>query len=376
MAKQPGSAIVIGAGIVGLAIARSLAVRNWRVTVIEKQERALGASVRNFGMIWPIGQPDGELYERALLSRRIWKEICNDAGIWYDKVGSLHLAFAADEWNVLQELANVYSHRNYMLLGADETCAASPATRRQGLLGSLFSPQEMIVDPRQAIARIPFFLTERYGVKFIWGKAVTDISLPAVYSGSEQWEADEVFVCSGADFETLFPEVFRQLPITRCKLQMMRTHTQPGQWRMGPALCAGLSLLHYKSFQAASSLSHLKQRIEQEMPEYLKWGIHVMASQNQEGALTLGDSHEYGWSHDPFDRHYINQLILNYLDSFMQVPDRRIAQSWHGVYPKLTNGATELVVQPERGINIVNALGGAGMTLSFGLAEQVVKAMS
>jgi FAD dependent oxidoreductase TIGR03364 len=376
MAKQPGSAIVIGAGIVGLAIARSLAVRNWRVTVIEKQERALGASVRNFGMIWPIGQPDGELYERASLSRRIWKEICNDAGIWYDKVGSLHLAYAADEWNVLQELANVYSHRNYMLLGADETCAASPATRRQGLMGSLFSPQEMIVDPREAIARIPFFLTERYGVKFIWGKAVTDISLPAVYSGSEQWEADEVFVCSGADFETLFPEVFRQLPITRCKLQMMRTQAQPGQWRMGPALCAGLSLLHYKSFQAASSLSHLKQRIEQEMPEYLKWGIHVMASQNQEGSLTLGDSHEYGWSHDPFDRDYINQLILNYLDSFMQVPDRRIAQSWHGVYPKLTNGATELVIQPERGINIVNALGGAGMTLSFGLAEQVVKAMS
>jgi glycine/D-amino acid oxidase-like deaminating enzyme len=120
----------------------------------------------------------------------------------------------------------------------------------------------------------------------------------------------------------------------------------------------------------------LKQRIEQEMPEYLKWGIHVMASQNQEGSLTLGDSHEYGWSHDPFDRDYINQLILNYLDSFMQVPDRRIAQSWHGVYPKLTNGATELVIQPERGINIVNALGGAGMTLSFGLAEQVVKAMS
>src|ERR1700753_2434665 len=95
------NAIVIGAGIVGLAAARALAIRGYTVTVFERNERAVGASIRNFGMIWPIGQPTGALYERAMLSRSIYKEICTEAGIWHDEVGSLHLAYHGDELQVI-----------------------------------------------------------------------------------------------------------------------------------------------------------------------------------------------------------------------------------------------------------------------------------
>jgi glycine/D-amino acid oxidase-like deaminating enzyme len=113
-----GSAIVIGAGIVGLATSRALAMRGYKVTVFERNERAVGASIRNFGMIWPIGQATGPMYERAMLSRSIWKTICTEAKIWHDEVGSLHLAYHDDELQVIQEyVAANQAHRD---------CAAKP----------------------------------------------------------------------------------------------------------------------------------------------------------------------------------------------------------------------------------------------------------
>jgi FAD dependent oxidoreductase TIGR03364 len=363
------SAIVIGAGIAGLATARALAARGYKVTVMEKHEKAIGASIRNFGMIWPIGQPDGELYETALLSRNIWKQICNEAGIWYDEVGSLHLAYAEDEWQVLQELADIYSHRGYKLLTADEVCIISPVVVKNSLLGGLYSSHELIVDPRVAVAKIPVWLFEKYDVRFLWVKTVTDIAYPSVFTGSQEWKADEIYVCSGSDFETIYPEIYASLPITKCKLQMMRMAKQPR--RIGPALCGALSLAHYTSFKSASSLDILLKRLNEEYASHLLYGIHVMVCQNHAGELTVGDSHEYGLTPEPFDKHFINQKILGYLRKFAAFDDESIIETWNGIYPKLTDGRSYLFLEPEQGVSIINGLGGAGMTLSFGFCEQL-----
>ncbi len=370
------TALVVGSGIVGLALTRSLVERGWTVTMLERHPQAQGASVRNFGMLWPVGQPEGPLYKRAMRSREIWLELQGKAGFWAEKTGSLHLTYTDLEAQIAQEYVRaVQGVKSAAWIGPVEVAEKSPAAVQKGLRGALWSADEVIVDPPEAIAAVAAYLERLPTVNFVRNRVVGRIEGNTAYSGREQWSADRIFVASGADFETLYPEVFAQTAITKCKLQMMRLVSQPDAWRIGPPLCSSLSFIHYKGFDVAPSLPKLRALYHEQSPELLQWGIHVMVSQNGSGELVIGDSHEYGLNLAPFDQQFINDLIVDFLKSFAQFRDWRIGASWHGIYPKMTNGATEYIHPVDDVTTVVNGVGGAGMTLSFGLAEEVVGGM-
>src|SRR5882724_6653701 len=143
---QQRSAIVIGAGIVGLATTRALALKGFTVKVFDRNAQAMGASVRNFGMLWPIGQPSGTLYNRAIRSRQIWKTVAAEAGIWHEETGSLHLAYNAEEWQVLRELEFVFKKekRNVTLLDRNKIAEKYEHVNTDNLLGGLYSADEML----------------------------------------------------------------------------------------------------------------------------------------------------------------------------------------------------------------------------------------
>jgi FAD dependent oxidoreductase TIGR03364 len=265
------------------------------------------------------------------------------------------------------------NQRNCSILNREKTLQMSGAAQPEGLKGALWSNSEMIVEAHNVIKGVAAYLSEKYQVRFNYNTAITAVNYPSVTSGKNTWSADEIFVCSGADFETLYPELFLNSQITKCKLQMMRIGVQPNNWSIGPSLCGGLSLAHYTGFKVAPSLTELYKRFENEYPDYIKWGIHVMVSQNGSSELTIGDSHEYGLTHDPFNRAFINKLILDYLNSFAVFKNNEQTESWNGIYAKMKNGETELITSPAEGVTIINALSGAGMTLSFGLTEQFIQ---
>jgi FAD dependent oxidoreductase TIGR03364 len=373
MNSQP-KAIVIGAGIVGLSMTRALLAKGWSVQVFERHPKAQGASVRNFGMIWPVGQAQGSGYDRAIRSREIWLEMSRKANFFAELTGSLHLAYSDLEMQIVTEyVAAMQMRKSAFSLSPEETIKKSPAVVKEGLIGSLWTEEEVIVDPREATFKLAQYFQHNEGVEFHWNTVISKIENNSVWSGQKSWSADRVFVCSGADFETLYPEIFREAEITKCKLQMMRLVQQPQDWRIGPPLCAGLSFIHYKGFEVASSLSKLKEVYQEQYPELMEWGIHVMVCQNGIGELTIGDSHEYGLDLSPFDQEHVNKLILNFLKKFATFKDWRIGSTWHGIYPKMTNGALEFVKEIDEKVMIVNGVGGAGMTLSFGLGEEVVE---
>jgi FAD dependent oxidoreductase TIGR03364 len=268
--------------------------------VFERNTRAIGASIRNFGLIWPIGQAPGKAYERALISRNIWLELAGKARFYTAQTGCLHLVYKGDELAVLEEFMATAPGHGYQceLLTPEQV-------QQKGLLGGLWSTTELTVDPREVMATLPAFLEEQYSVQFRFGTAVTAVTVPYIETATERWQAEGVYVCSGADFETLYPEVFAGSGITKCKLQMLRTSPQSGGWKLGPALCAGLTLRHYASFKHCTSLAALDKRVISELPEVEKYGIHVLLSQTRMGELTIGDSHEYGLTRNRTDHSQI-----------------------------------------------------------------------
>lgn len=363
---------IVGGGIVGLAHAYEAVKAGLSVILFERNPKALGATIRNFGMVWPIGQPEAT-FDRAMRARETWLELSQKAGFWAKEWGSLHLAYHEDELHVMEEFVAKTRHVGYQcqMLTPEETVYKSKAVRPIKLEGAMYSATEVNIDPREATIALHRYFQEELNVTIVYQTAIHDISYPYLFSGEQKYRAERIFVCSGADLETLYPEIMADSGIIKCKLQMMRTKPQPDNFQLGPNLAAGLTLQHYASFAVCDSLQLLKDRFARELPAYNKWGIHVMLSQTAKGELTIGDSHEYGADPSPFDKKEINELILKYLKRFAQMPDPEIAETWHGVYPKLA-GKTEFIAQPEENVTIVNGLGGAGMTLSFGLAQEVM----
>src|SRR5260370_11750787 len=144
MNPKSADVIIVGAGIVGLAHAYTAAKAGKRVVVLERGLAATGASIANFGMLWPIGQTAGRMLNLALQSRQIWLELLNDAKIAYRNKGSLHIACRPDEAEVGKEFAEIAPPHGFDCSWLDRSTALapSPALNPETVLGALWSATE------------------------------------------------------------------------------------------------------------------------------------------------------------------------------------------------------------------------------------------
>lgn len=359
---------IVGAGIIGLAHAWAACKRGLSVLVLERDERAVGASVRNFGLGLVVGQAAGDMRQLALASRDIWFDVLPAAGCWHKADGSLIVARDALEMAVLQAFQAQHGAEVQTELRSPNAIAADGY---QGV-GGLYSPHEIGLDARAVLPAIARWLAEKHGVQFIYAAHVHAIDGGVIHSSRGNYRAERTFVCAGHEFQTLYPAAFATLPLRRCALQM-QSYASPGK-TIAPALMTGLSTLHYPAFADCPPLAALRQQVAQTEPLIDASGIHLIVHQvGASGDLIVGDSHDYSQTPAPFTSAAIDQTLQTLAETLLQTR-LTLRERWQGVYASSTVGTPYSVLDVADNVRAIVISSGVGMSIGWALAERSLAA--
>ncbi|OED34773.1 hypothetical protein AB833_31990 [Chromatiales bacterium (ex Bugula neritina AB1)] len=373
---------IVGAGILGLAHAYHAARAGLSVAVFERNSEALGATTRNFGMLAVAAQAEGPALDSAMRTLAHWTEISARADFDLSHCGCLFMARVRAEMDVLEEFADsgsVIAARSKRLAAAELEQYGSGLNFKSSV-GGLWCADAWKVDQRNVARKIALWLQREYAVTIHFNTEVRAVELPFLQTSTGQFRCDQFIVCGGDEFSTLFPEAFQSCGITRCELQMLRTYPQPMQWKVQPFVLGGLSIARYDAFAACKSIAALRAYQQQHCQQYLTHGIHVIASQESDGSITIGDSHHYGRAHNEPDggisqrNASIDELMLQELNTMITLPEHRIQQRWLGHYAYKADTSV-VKLSPVNGTTIVTIVNGQGMTHGFAVAEDVINTL-
>jgi len=356
--------LIVGAGIVGLAHAAEANRRGLSVTVIDRDSRAVGASVRNFGHCCITAQ-SGELLELAQVARERWLHFADTAGFFAVESGALTVARSEEELAVLAELSETREPGQVVLHSADDV-RAELSSGDQAILGGAVLRDDLRVDPREAVGSLAAWL-EAQGVTFSWRTSYLGNDRDAVTSrGSIR--AGRTIVCVGHDLDYLEPVLAAEHGIERCGLQMTRIQA-PDARRIARAVLTGTSMLRYPAFTETAAADALRARVHSDDPGLVAIGANVMFTQRPDGSIIAGDSHRYGTTLDSFQSEATTDLLLNRIGDVLGIARPRVLERWQGVYASSAQHPY-LVAELAPGVTVVSVTSGVGMTISFGLAAQ------
>jgi D-hydroxyproline dehydrogenase subunit beta len=359
--------VVVGAGIVGLATAWTARQRGLSVAVVERNAKAIGASVRNFGFITVTGQRRGEHWQRAKDTAAIWRDVAPQAGIELVHEGLLMLAQRPEAVAVLQALMATEMGQGCSMLSAKTAARDWPWL--QAGMALLHSPHECRVESRDAIPRLSHWLAHSLGVDFFWNTPVLSIDLPHITTSRGRLRAEHCVVCPGNDLNALYPDVLAQAGIRQCTLQMMRV--SPGQaLKLPSAVMSDLSLIRYEGYADLPEAQPLKARLQVEQAEHLAQGIHLIVVQSADGSLVVGDSHVYGDAEAPFASAQTEDLIMDEFHQVLNLPKAKVTERWVGSYASAQDVVFK--AQPSAGVALGVVTGGTGASTSFALARELL----
>ena len=360
---------IVGAGIIGLAHALAAANRGKRVVVIERDPRADGASIRNFGFITVTGQERGESWRLARATRDIWAEIAPLAGIALEQKGLILTLRRPEAIAVAEAFLATEMGEGCECLGAVEFRNRYGRVAAPGALGALVSPHEVRVESRTALPLLAAWLAAAHGVTFMTETAVYAVSPPRIETSRGPVHAAAAIVCPGADFVTLFGDRIAAYRPQKCRLSMLRL-ASPG-FRLPAPVMSDLSLVRYAGYAALPEAAALRRRLEAEQAPHLANGVHLIAVQSADGSLVVGDSHHYGDLPPPFAPAEAEACILDEFFRATGLPPPPVTERWVGTYPSAQD-RTYFIDAPSHDVRLVVVTSGTGASTGFGVAERTI----
>jgi FAD dependent oxidoreductase TIGR03364 len=363
-------AVVVGAGILGTWHVLELLAAGFRVEHLEADRAPVGASVRNFGLVWVSGRRDGHELDAARRARARWEEIGTQVPeVGFRPSGSLTVATTADERAVMEDFARHpdAADRSIRFIESDELRRVNPAVRG-AVTGALHCALDAIVEPRRTPDALRAYLAEtapdRY--RFHPGTRVTATGERAVLdSTGTHWEADLVVVATGAAYDHLAAAVPFAGRLRRVRLQMFETEPLPVA--LTTSIADADSLRYYPAYENAP-----RHRLGAQNDVAAEHHLQLLLVQRPDGGLTIGDTHAYD---EPFDFALCERPTEELLDRAQRILGTEVPpvrRRWEGVYAECTDGAVCLREQIDRDVWLVTGPGGRGMTCAPAIARDTL----
>ncbi|RJG06036.1 NAD(P)/FAD-dependent oxidoreductase [Noviherbaspirillum cavernae] len=357
--------IVIGAGVVGLAVARVLARAGREVVVVESHP-AIGmeTSSRNSEVIHAgIYYPTGSLKARLCVAGRdALYAYCEERGIPYRRCGKLVVATSDEQRSKLAAI-HAQAHANgcseVVALSAEEACIMEPAL---SCVAALFSPNTGIIDSHAYMLALQGD-AENAGALFALDSRVI--------AGSANADGVELTVRSGDGAEI----ALRAQTVVNCAgLQAPQLAAQIAGLERDSIPVPYFAKGNYYSLAAPAPFSHLIYPV----PEAGGLGVHL--------TLDLGGQARFGPDVEWLENGHIDYTVdPRRADRFYReiraywpdLPDAALQPAYAGVRPKIAPSdaaAADFLFASHGNLHYLGLYGieSPGLTAALAIADHVV----
>jgi L-2-hydroxyglutarate oxidase LhgO len=362
-------AVVVGAGVVGLAVGRELAVRGMEVAVVERNARigeeisARNSGVIHSGIYYPAGSWKARLCVRG---RRLLYELCESRSVAHSRCGKIIVAQPAQEEALrrLESFGRTNGVDDLRWLTGEEVRQLEPAVVCSA---GLLSPSTGIVDVHELMSVLESDL-ESSGGYVVTRTALTGVQQAAgggfelqLDSGGEQQDLECTRLVNSAGLSAV------------ALLQLLEGYPHPQKWN------GWLAKGNYFSCSGARPFRHLIYP----MPNEAGLGVH--ATLDLDGSVRFGPDVEWVEKVDyEVDARRGDSFYAAIREYWPGLKDGALQPGYSGIRPKLVPAgakAADFVIETpaDHGIGgLVNLLGieSPGLTSALAIAEVVGAALA